>query len=264
MRTFAFFSVLCALLFLLGCVQAVDIQDIQGKNDIEPRAGMVQPQVTHIHANSQTAATAETASATDTADTTQTDADTTQTGTEKQTGTNTASKTASSSTSIDPRMGAGGVSMLTPTQGATSYYKIGENVTFGWKYTSLAVTPSAINVVASCSMNEGTYTISSNMSVQETGKAIWDTSDYQANATVPLLTATYTLYIYDAAKEMGDTASAGHLGSLNQFTFGMYVPKSYTPLDGIFSCPILFQTPPVYRIMLIDRIHLRNLQQRHV
>lgn len=131
-------------------------------------------------------------------------------------------------------MGAGGVSMLTPTQGASSYYKIGENVTFGWKYTSLAVTPSAINVVASCSLNEGTYTISSNMSVEETGKAVWDTGSYQANATVPLLTATYTLYVYDAEKEMGDTAEAGHLGSLNQFTFGMYVPKSYTPLDGRF------------------------------
>lgn len=161
-------------------------------------------------------------------------------------------------------MGAGGVSMLTPTQGATSYYKIGENVTFGWKYTSLAVTPSAINVVASCSLNEGTYTISSNMSVKETGKAVWDTGQYQANATVPLLTATYTLYIYDVDKEMGDTASAGHLGSLNQFTFGMYVPKSYTPLDGtalLSVCSVLLS-----RLWLMDngRIHLCHVQQRHV
>lgn len=130
-------------------------------------------------------------------------------------------------------MGAGGISMITPTQGATSYYKIGEKVTFAWNYTSLAVTPSAINVVASCSMNDATYTISNNMSVHETGKVTWDTGKYQANATVPLLTATYTLVVYDANKEIGDTASAGHLGSTNQFTFGMYVPKPYTPLNGM-------------------------------
>lgn len=71
------------------------------------------------------------------------------------------------------------------------------------------------------------------MSVHETGKVTWDTGKYQANATVPLLTATYTLVVYDASKEIGDTASAGHLGSTNQFTFGMYVPKPYTPLNGM-------------------------------
>lgn len=123
--------------------------------------------------------------------------------------------------------------MLTPTQGATSYYKIGEKVTFAWNYTSLAVTPSAVNVVASCSMNDATYTISNNMSVAETGKVTWDTGKYQANATVPLLTATYTLVVYDADGEIGDTASAGRLGSQNQFSFGMYVPQAYTPLNGM-------------------------------
>ena len=162
-------------------------------------------------------------------------------------------------------MGAGGVSMLTPTQGASSYYKIGQNVTFGWKYTSLAITPSAINVVASCSLNEGTYTISSNMSVKETGKAIWDTGSYQANATMPLLTATYTLYVYDVDKEMGDTAEAGHLGSLNQFTFGMYVPQSYTPLDGRSPSP--FFSSGIFRAYTdtdMSRIQLRNMQQRAI
>lgn len=178
------------------------------------------------------ATTAETASATGTASNSamSTESDATETSTGKSA--NTATKSDSSSTSVDPRMGAGGVSMITPTQGASSYYKIGDKVTFVWNYTSLAITPSAINVAASCSMNDATYTISNNMSVHETGKVVWDTDKYQANATVPLLTATYTLYVYDASKEMGDTASAGHLGSQNQFTFGMYVPKPYTPLNG--------------------------------
>lgn len=127
--------------------------------------------------------------------------------------------------------------MITPGQHATSYYKIGEEVTFAWNYTSLAVTPSAVNVVASCSMNDATYTISNNMSVEETGKVTWDTGKYQANATAPLLTATYTLIVYDASKEIGDPAPAGHLSSRNQFRFGMYVPKPYTPLNGMSPNP---------------------------
>ncbi|KAK1142266.1 hypothetical protein N8T08_008011 [Aspergillus melleus] len=155
----------------------------------------------------------------------------------KETGTKTgkASKTKddkkTTSTSIDPRSPAGGVKMLTPSTGASSYYKIGEHVTFVWNYTSLLVTPSAVNVIASCSLNSATYTISSNMSVEETGKVVWDTKKYQANATVPLLTATYTLVIYDADTEIGDTAGPGHLSSQNQLNFGMYVPQSYTPLN---------------------------------
>lgn len=184
-----------------------------------------------------TATDSDTASATDatgSATNSASESDAT-TGTNTNTHTATGTGTASNSTSIDPRMGAGGISMLTPTQGATSYYKIGEKVTFVWNYTSLAVTPSAINVVASCSLNDATYTISNNMSVAETGKVTWDTGKYQANATVPLLTATYTLVVYDADGDIGDTASAGRLGSQSQFNFGMYVPQAYTPLNGRLS-----------------------------
>ncbi|KAB8237245.1 hypothetical protein ETB97_008817 [Aspergillus alliaceus] len=165
-----------------------------------------------------------------------------ETGTEtsKETGTATGTKTGkdkstktdkSSSTSVDPRDPVGGISMLTPSNGATSYYKIGDYVTFQWKYTSLQVTPSAVNVVASCRKNSETYTLSSNMSVSETGKVVWDTGKYQSNATVPLLTATYTLYVYDVNATLGDTASAGHLGSQIGYNFGMYTPQAYTPLD---------------------------------
>lgn len=217
MRAFVFLRVLCTL-FFLGSVAARSGEGLVARQDTTAADAAT---------TGDAATAAETASATD-ADSNSNSNAQTETGSNSKTSD---SSSSSSSTSIDPRMGAGGVSMLTPTQGASAYYKIGGNVTFGWKYTSLAVTPSAINVVASCSLNEGTYTISSNMSVEETGKAVWDTGSYQANATVPLLTATYTLYVYDAEKEMGDTAEAGHLGSLNQFTFGMYVPKSYTPLN---------------------------------
>lgn len=123
--------------------------------------------------------------------------------------------------------------MLTPGPYTTTYYKIDETITFVWNYTSLSITPTAVNVVASCTKNDHTYTIASNMSVEETQSVTWDTGKYQANATVPLLTASYTLIVYDESKEIDDLASAGELSSQNQYYFGMYEPQAYTPLPGM-------------------------------
>jgi hypothetical protein len=126
--------------------------------------------------------------------------------------------------------------MITPASSSTTYYKIGQDVTFVWNYTSLSVTPSAVNVVASCSLNSMKYTLSSNMTVKQTGSVVWDTGKYQKSATIPLLTASYTLIIYDADKEIGDPATAGHLSSQNGgYVFGMYTPQAYTPLNE-FKC----------------------------
>lgn len=78
-----------------------------------------------------------------------------------------------------------------------------------------------------------TYTLSSNMTVKQTGSLVWDTGKYQSSATIPLLTASYTLIVYDASKEISDTASAGYLSSQNGgYVFGMYTPQAYTPLNG--------------------------------
>lgn len=183
----------------------------------------------------------------------------TQTGTGTTTGTSTgkSSKTTTSSISIDPRLPAGGISMLIPTAGATTYYRIGQYVTFAWNYTSLIVTPTAVNVLATCTMNQATYTLSSNMSVEATGKVVWDTGEYQANATVPLLTATYTLYVVDVDKDIGDVASAGHLGSQIGYPFGMYLPQPYTPLNGMLLFPMHFDI-----VLTRIRIQLRHVQQR--
>lgn len=165
-----------------------------------------------------------------------------ETGTKTGKATKTKDDDKTTSTSIDPRSPPGGVKMLTPSAlAAASYYKIGEHVTFAWNYTSLLVTPSAVNVLASCSLNSATYTISSNMSVEETGKVVWDTKKYQSNATVPLLTATYTLVIYDVDSEIDDIAGPGELSSQNQLRFGMYVPQSYTPLNGKSTPPFSIQ-----------------------
>jgi hypothetical protein len=124
--------------------------------------------------------------------------------------------------------------MISPAPTTTTYYKIGNYVTFAWNYTSLSVTPSGIDVIASCSSNSATYTLASNMSVSPTGAVTWDTREFQATATAPLLTASYTLIVYEAGTQPSDVASAGHLGSSN-FVFGMYVPQPYTPLNGEFS-----------------------------
>lgn len=47
--------------------------------------------------------------------------------------------------------------------------------------------------------------------------------------------ATYTLLIYDNEKGISATPSPGYLGRYDQFTFGMYIPKQYTPAPA-FQC----------------------------
>ncbi|CAK4034654.1 hypothetical protein DOTSEDRAFT_177088 [Lecanosticta acicola] len=153
------------------------------------------------------------------------------TGTAKQTGTSTGTGKSSKTTTFDARLPAGGVSMITPNALTTSYFKIDNYITFAWNYTSLSITPSYIDVLASCSLNQATYTIAMNQTVQPTQTLVWDTRSYQANATIPLLTETYTLIIHDAAKDVSATASPGYLGTYDQFTFGMYSPQPYTPMS---------------------------------
>lgn len=92
------------------------------------------------------------------------------------------------------------------------------------------MTPSAVDILASCSENQATYTIALNQSVNPTQAVTWDTGAYQSTATIPLLTETYTLIIHDAAKDVSATAQAGYLATYKQFTFGMYVPQPYTPM----------------------------------
>jgi hypothetical protein len=140
-----------------------------------------------------------------------------------------------SSTLVDPRLPAGGISLITPAAiSGSQYYKVGDFVTFEWNYTSLSNTPAAIDVFASCSLNQATYTIAQNMSVEETGKVVWDTGD-DAQNTDPFPVATYTLYIHDSARDPTQVASAGDLGAFNQFRFGVYTGQPYTPLNE-FKC----------------------------
>ena len=115
---------------------------------------------------------------------------------------------------------------LDPSQ----YYKIADYVTFAWNYTSLSITPSAVDILASCSRNSATYTIALNQSITAATQAVtWDTGEYQSTATIPLLVETYTLIIYDSDSSPDADARAGYLAAYNQFTFGMYTPQAFTP-----------------------------------
>ncbi|CAG8882873.1 unnamed protein product [Penicillium nalgiovense] len=231
-------SVLCTIL-LLGTISSAWPWPYGGLSggSLDKRAD---PTETATAETSESTTDASTASKTSTGTTTGTNTDSntdTKTGTatdSETTGTETGTKTgkskttATSSISINPAAAAGGVSMITPASVSTTYYKIGEDVTFVWNYTSLSVTPSAVNVVASCSLNAMKYTLSSNMTVKETGSVVWDTGKYQKSATIPLLTASYTLIVYDVDKDISDPASAGHLSSQNGgYVFGMYTPSQF-------------------------------------
>lgn len=133
---------------------------------------------------------------------------------------------------FDDRLPAGGVSMVTPNiMSGAQYYKIADYVTFAWNFTSLSVTPTALDIMASCTVNSALYTIAVNQSVTGATQAVtWDTGAYQSTATLPLLVATYTLIIYNADSSISATPQAGYLGVYDQFTFGMYTPQPYTPM----------------------------------
>lgn len=157
--------------------------------------------------------------------------------------------------------------MITPNPfSGSQYYKIGDWVTFAWNYTSLSATPTAIDVLASCSKNSATYTIALNQSVKETGQVLWDTGAYQSSATVPLLTEVYTLIIYDADSSVSATARAGYLGTFEQFTFGMYSPQPYTPWSStsFAEIPLLLLYHSEIANQIPNRLQLRHLQRRRL
>jgi len=117
--------------------------------------------------------------------------------------------------------------MITPNpQSSSSYYKVGNYLTFAWNMTSLSITPTALDILATCTANQATYTIAMNQTINGTeGAVTWDTGEYQSTATISLLTETYTLIIHDAALDATATAPYGGLPAFSQFRFAMYTPQ---------------------------------------
>jgi len=116
-----------------------------------------------------------------------------------------------------------------------SIYKIGDKVTFAWNYTDLIISPTAVDVVASCSAAATDFTIASNLPIKSMS-VTWDTGKFQQTGNVRLPVATYTLYVFDSKGSKTDTPQVGRLGPFSGPQFGMYTPQSYTPLKD-FECP---------------------------
>lgn len=146
-------------------------------------------------------------------------------------GSNTKSS-AATHTIFPPDLPPGGVSMQTPSAvaGSTQLYKIGNEVEWGWNYTSLKGTPTAVDVLISCAKASETWTLSSNMSFATSVNFTWDTTKERDDTEKPLLTELYTLIVKDSDASMSDTPEAGYLGVYSGFTFGLYAPQPYTPM----------------------------------
>ncbi|KAK1980563.1 hypothetical protein LZ30DRAFT_782662 [Colletotrichum cereale] len=171
-----------------------------------------------------------------------------ETGTETGTGAKTGTKTGTSKskpTAFDDTDPQGAVVMITPapTQQAINLYKIGDQVTWGWNYTNLQATPTAIDVLVSCSAMAQTWTLTQNMSFAQPASFTWDSSVQKSDASAPLRNDEYTLIIYDAESSVSATPAAGYLGVSNSFKFGMYLPQDYKPLNE-WNCAVCKSAAP--------------------
>ncbi|KAJ3501109.1 hypothetical protein NM208_g17005 [Fusarium decemcellulare] len=134
-------------------------------------------------------------------------------------------------TAFSADVAAGGVSVLTPETLllATPLFKIGDYATFGWNYTSLEGTPTAIDVLVSMSANAETYTLTANMTFETNPTYVWDTKKAANDPEAPLGNGMYTLIIKDSDTEISDAPEPGYLAVQKTFQFGMYTPQDYVP-----------------------------------
>jgi hypothetical protein len=133
-------------------------------------------------------------------------------------------------TNFGPDVQPGGVNMITPSAIAgTQLYKIDDFVTFVFNYTSLSSTPKNIDVMATCTANQATYTIAVNQTTEPTHTILWDTKNYAADHpnSQPLLTENFQLMIYDSNKSVTDVPQPGLLSPFKGLNFAMYEKQPY-------------------------------------
>lgn len=175
-------------------------------------------------------AKAETGTATDAESATETG---TETGKKKgkQTGTGTKTKTSGPKrTTFSADVQPAGVSMTKPDTMyvPTPLVKIGDYATFGWNYTYLEGTPTAIDVLVSNSDAGQLYTLTANMTFEKEPEFIWDTNKQADDPEAPLNVGMYTLVIKDSDSGISDPPEPGYLQVAKTFQFGMYTPAPYT------------------------------------
>jgi hypothetical protein len=113
---------------------------------------------------------------------------------------------------------------------------IGDNVTLSWNYTSLLATPTAVDVLLSCTVNQATWTLTSNMSFHTDVNYVWNSADTNDDVENPLLTDMYTMIIKDSNASISAYPSPGYLGSWDSFQFGMYQNQPYVSYND-WTCP---------------------------
>ncbi|KAH7037845.1 uncharacterized protein B0I36DRAFT_359485 [Microdochium trichocladiopsis] len=160
-------------------------------------------------------------------------------GTVKGSGSQTKSATSTKATMFNPQDPAGGVVMVTPAASLGMPLIMIEETsaaTWVWNYTSVQGTPTAVDVLVSCS-NLQTITLTRNMTYKSPQTFTWDHAEYaQTAVSNQLLTDKYTLVIYDSNSAPTDVAEAGYLAPFNQFVFGLYARKPYQDLADGWQC----------------------------
>ncbi|KAK2594236.1 hypothetical protein QQS21_008078 [Conoideocrella luteorostrata] len=131
-----------------------------------------------------------------------------------------------------------GVSMQTPNTNLqpSGLYRMNDFITWSWNYTSLLGTPTAVDVIVSCSTASETWTLTANMSFETSVNYVWDTKKQANDAKAPLLNAMYVLIVKDSAAEITQRPEAGYLGAYTGYTFGMYTTQAYTAYPD-WTCP---------------------------
>ncbi|KAK3374988.1 hypothetical protein B0H63DRAFT_262859 [Podospora didyma] len=129
----------------------------------------------------------------------------------------------------------GRASMVTPglTDGS-QLYKVGTTVTWGWNYTDLQGTPTALDILVGCRELTRTYTLTQNMTFETPATFTWDTG--KTNEIERLVVNTYTLIIYDSDSSISAAPEPGYLMPFQGFTFGVYTPKPYVSFQDGWKC----------------------------
>lgn len=153
-------------------------------------------------------------------------------------------------TRFPPDSPPGGISMLEPatTLEPTPLYKLRDEITFNWNYTSLRGTPKAIDVYVSAFDVKATWTLTTNMSFNTNASYVWDTKEQATDVENPLPVALYTLMIKDSDSEITQVPDPGYLAPYTGLTFGLYQPAKATPWSewkcvGCSAAPSLFERP---------------------
>lgn len=128
--------------------------------------------------------------------------------------------------------------MLTPA--ATDDYQLyklkKEFITFAWNYTNLQGTPTAVDVLVSCSAASQTWTLTQNMTFTTKAAYVWDIEKFQnENIKSQLPTQQYTLVIHDSDSAITEASEPGYLSPFTNFVFGLYMPREAVPLS-IWEC----------------------------